>query len=177
MSAQNARALPMFGVLLVVRGTAPWTSGPRSTRDTSRTMSEKSTTRDLVALVRAAWDASNRDDLDALLSLYKPDVVWDASNRGIGTFEGRAAIRSLLEDWFGNYAEWQATVEEILDLGNGGAFAVTRQSGRIANSSGVVEMREAFVYEFVDNLVARITNYSDIDEARAVAERLAEERR
>jgi ketosteroid isomerase-like protein len=139
-------------------------------------MSEESTNPDLVDLLREAWDAANRRDLDGVLSFFKPDVVWDASNRGIGTFEGRAAIRSLLEDWFGNYAEWQATVEEIFDLGNGVALAVIRQSGRLANSSGVVETREAFVYEFADNLVARITNYRETDEARAAAERLAEER-
>jgi ketosteroid isomerase-like protein len=139
-------------------------------------MSEESTTPNLAGLVRATWDAANRRDLDTVMRLYAPGVVWDASNRGIGMYDGTAAVRSLLDDWLGSYAEWHATLQEILDLGNGVAFAVADQSGRLANSSGVVETREAFIYEFADDLVARVTNFRDIDAARAAAEHLAEER-
>jgi len=139
-------------------------------------MSEESTTRDFVELVRMAWEVANRRDLDAILRTFRADVVWDASNWGIGTFEGAAAVRRLLEDWFGNYAEWLGALEEVVDLGTGVVFAVVRQRGRPTKSSGVVEVREAFIYEFADDLVARITNFREIDEARAAAERLAEER-
>jgi len=139
-------------------------------------MSKESTTPALVALVRVAWEVANRRDLDVLVTLYTPDAVWDASNRGVGTYEGRSAIRRLLGEWFGSYAEWHAEVEETLDFGNGVAFAVTRQRARLADSTGMVETREAFVYEFAENLVSRITNYGDVAEGRAAAERLAAER-
>ena len=64
-------------------------------------MSEESTTPDLVELVRRQSEAGNRRDLDAVTSSFAPDAVFEG--RALGdTFEGRAAIRSFLEDWFGS---------------------------------------------------------------------------
>ena len=51
-------------------------------------MPEESTTPDLVELVREAVAAGSRRDLDALMSFYARDAVWDLSPMGIGTFEG-----------------------------------------------------------------------------------------
>ncbi len=59
-------------------------------------MSEGSTTRDPVELVRGILEAANREDWDAILALYAPDAVWDTD--GMGTFEGPAAIRGFWED-------------------------------------------------------------------------------
>jgi hypothetical protein len=50
------------------------------------------------------------------------------------------------------------------------------QKGRVAGSSGSVQLRYGAVTEWVDGLIVRNTTYTDIDEARAAAERLAEER-
>jgi ketosteroid isomerase-like protein len=139
-------------------------------------MSEESTTPDLVELVRRQWEAVNRQDLDALVSLCPPDGIYDPSPNGLGVFEGPAAIRGFLEDWWGAFEELRFELEEVLDLGNGVVFAVVLQAARPAGSTGFVRAREAYVYEWVDGLIARVTIYLDIDEARAVAERFAEER-
>ena len=61
------------------------------------------------------------------------------------------------------------------DLGKGVVFAVVTQNGRPVGSAGHVRQREGWVYVWVGGLIARLT-ISYIDEARAVAERLAEER-
>ena len=137
-------------------------------------MSEESTTPDLVELVRRQFEAGNRRDLDAVMSSFAPDAVFEG--RALGdTFEGRAAIRSFLEDWFGAYEELEFGLEEVRDLGNGVVFAVVTQNGRLVGSAGHVRQREGWVYVWVRGLIARLT-ISDIDEARAAAERLAEER-
>jgi ketosteroid isomerase-like protein len=63
------------------------------------------------------------------------------------------------------------------ELGSGvtlGAFLVR---GRLAGSSGLVELRYAGVTTWTDGLIDWVTTYFDIDEARAAAERLAKERR
>ena len=138
-------------------------------------MSEESTTSDLVELVRRQFEAGNRRDLDALTSSFAPDAVLDG--RALGDhFEGRAAIRSFIEDWFGTYEELEFGLEEVRDLGKGVVFAVVTQDGRPVGSAGHVRQREAWVYGWVGGLVARFTVYGDIDEARAAAERLAAER-
>ena len=139
-------------------------------------MAEESTSPDLVELVRRSVEAADKLDLDARMTFYKPDAVWDASPMGIGTFEGQAAMRAFWEDWLSSYEGWQLQTVEVQDLGNGVTFAVLDQRGRLVGSSGEIELRYASVTEWEDGKIARITNYTDIDEARAAAERLALER-
>jgi len=140
-------------------------------------MSEASTTPDLVELVRRSVEAAGKRDLDAHMAFYAPDAVWDASPMGIGTFEGQAAMRGFWEDWLSSYEDWELQTVEVQDLGNGVTFAVLDQRGRLVDSSGEIELRYASVIEWENGKIARITNYTDIDEARATAERLAQERR
>src|SRR5205814_59616 len=54
--------------------------------------------------------------------------------------------------------------------------AVLIQKARLVGGSGEVRLRYAAVGVWADGLVVRVTNYTDVDEARAAAERLAEER-
>ena len=136
-------------------------------------MPKESTTPDLVALARRSIET---DGVEAAVSFYAPDAVWDASPWGMGVFEGRAAVRRFFEDWAGSYTDLDWTAEEVRDLGNGVTFAVILQQGRVAGSSGSVQLRYASVAEWIGGLIARNTTYTDIDEARAAAERLAEER-
>jgi len=139
-------------------------------------MSEESTTRDLVELQSRQTEAANRRDVDALVALYAPNGVWDMSPMGMGAFEGQAAVRDFYEDWFAAYEEYEVKAEEILDLGNGVGFRILIQKGRPVGSSGEVELRYAAAGVWEDGKIVRMTNYNDIDAARAAAERLAQER-
>jgi ketosteroid isomerase-like protein len=60
----------------------------------------------------------------------------------------------------------------------GGVFAVVSQTAPPVGVTGYVQQREGWVCEWDEGLIARITTYpeADIDEARAAAERVAEER-
>src|SRR5271167_3151865 len=139
-------------------------------------MSQESTTPDLAELARRSSEAVNSGDLDAMVSFFAPDGVWDLSLVGMGTFEGRAAIRGFAEDWLGAYEEFEMEAEERHDLGNGVTFTVIRQNARPAGSQGHVATRYAAVAVWVGGVIVRATQYADIDEARAAAERLAESR-
>src|SRR5208282_4111108 len=110
-------------------------------------MAEEATTPDLVELTRNVVEATERRDFDAVMSFYRPDSVWDMSPVGLGTYEGVAAIRDLLQDWVGAYEEFAVEFEEILDLSNGVTFAVADQSGRPVGSSGHVQLQYAWVTE------------------------------
>jgi ketosteroid isomerase-like protein len=137
-------------------------------------MPEESTTPDLVERVRDLVGALDRCDVDTFASFQAPDAVLEAA---VGRFEGLAAIRGFIEDWLASYEEFAATLEEVRDLDNGVTFSVIRQQGRLVGSSGHVQLRHAMVNVWVDGVIARTITGPDIDEARAVAERLAEERR
>jgi ketosteroid isomerase-like protein len=139
-------------------------------------MPEESTTPDLEHRVRSWIEAQDRRDFDELMSFYAPDVVWDGPTAGGMTFEGRAAVRGFLEEWVGSYEDYRLEIPEFHDVGGGVTWVVLEQRGRPRGTSGFVDFRLAVVATWTDGLIHRLTSYSDIDEARAAAERLAEER-
>jgi ketosteroid isomerase-like protein len=139
-------------------------------------MSQESATPDLIELNRAFIEAANRGDVDAFMSFFAPDAVWDNSSVGTGTFEGAAAVRRVVEDWIGVYEEFAVETEEFCDLGNGVGFGVNVQKGRPVGSTGVVQLRQGFVSLVEGGLIQRVATYLDPDEARAAAAGLAEER-
>jgi ketosteroid isomerase-like protein len=142
---------------------------------------EKSTTPDLVEAVRRGIQAVNRRDFDAALSLCTPDVVWEVSSVGrmveMRPFIGGEAMQKFWEDLTVAFADFEISGEEVQDLGSGVTFGVVALRGRPHGSGGFVESRVGVVAIWRDGRIERATNYVDIDEARAAAERLAEERR
>jgi ketosteroid isomerase-like protein len=135
-------------------------------------MPEEPSPPDLVELARRSIEA---DDPEAVLSFYAHDAVWDSTPWGMGTFQGKDAMRAFFQDWGSSYAQLEWKAEEVLDLGNEVTFAVIFQKGRIVES-GSIQLRYASVAEWRDGLIVRNTTYRDVDEARAAGERLAEER-
>ena len=135
-------------------------------------MSEESTTPDPVELVRKQFEAMNRRDLDGVMSSVAEDGVLDGR---ADLVEGRAAIRGFVEEWWGAYEELDYELEEVHHLGGGVVFAVVSQDGRLVGSDGHVRQREGWVYLCVGGSIARLTT-SEVDQARAAAERLAQER-
>jgi ketosteroid isomerase-like protein len=127
--------------------------------------------------MRRAVEALNRRDLDAVLSLFAPNAVWEMVPLS-RSFEGLAAVRGFLADWLGGYEEYVVEVEEVLEFGNGVTFAVTSQEGRLVGARDRARLRErwAYVFLWVDGMIARLASHTDIDQGRAAAERLAEER-
>jgi ketosteroid isomerase-like protein len=139
-------------------------------------MPEESTTPDLFEVWRQANNAFNERDLDAVMRFYARDAVLDAG-RTLGIVErGREAIRGIYDDWFAAYGELKVALEEPFDLGNGVAFAVLHQEGRLLGARGYLQRREGVISVLAEGLVTNQVFYQDIDEARAAAERLAEER-
>jgi hypothetical protein len=138
-------------------------------------MSEESTTPNLVELTQKLSDDRG---VDATMQFYGADAVYDMSHVGFGTFKGRPAIRRFLEDWLGSYDETEDEVQQITDVGNGIVFAVVRETGRPSGtpSQSRVHAVYGFVFVWTDATVSRATVYTDPDEARAAAERLAESR-
>jgi ketosteroid isomerase-like protein len=135
-------------------------------------MSKDFTTPDPVELVRKQLEALDRGDFDGVMSSVAEDGVLDGRAELI---EGRAAIRGFVEEWFSAYEELDYELEEVSDLGGGVVFAVVIQEGRLVGSAGRIRQREGWVYLWVGGSIARLTT-SDVDQARAAAERLAQER-
>ena len=123
-------------------------------------MAEDDAARDSVhvQVLRRSYELANRREYD------------------FGAFEGRDAIRAFIEDWHAPFERLAMRFEEALDLASGVSFAVVVLTGRYPGSSAEVHLRYASVTTFADGLITGTRNYTDIDEARAAAERLAQER-
>ena len=141
-------------------------------------MSEEPTTPDLVELMLLGQQAFQSGDRDAEFRLWAPDAVWDLSNLGLGTRDGRQAIRSFTEEWQGRYETYANEVEEFLDLGSGVAFVTLRETGHLVGTTSDVRIEETWGYVLTveEGMIVRCVCSRDIDEARAPAERLAKER-
>jgi ketosteroid isomerase-like protein len=139
-------------------------------------MPEESTTPDLVRLARQGYEAMSRGDLDGVMSLFAADAVYDASAPGLGIFEGAEAVRGFVEDWRRSWEDYRYDEEELLDLGHGVMLSVVRESGRLVGGKGRVEQPAAHLITWTNGKIERFKHYPDLDEARAAAERLAQER-
>jgi ketosteroid isomerase-like protein len=139
-------------------------------------MAEESTAPTPMELVRQAFDAGNRHDVDAIMGLHAPDAVWDLSDEGLGTFEGVAAIRGWVEDWFGVWVDLRLDVLDVVDLGHGVVFSRVREEGRLADGGGQVEQQRAWVILGGQGKIARTAIYLDIAAGCAAAERPADKR-
>jgi uncharacterized protein (TIGR02246 family) len=137
-------------------------------------MAEESTTPDPREIARDMAEAASRGDVDAYMSHFAEDAVWVTR---VGTrLEGITAIRSYSEEFNASVEGFHAELLEGDDLGGGVMFSTARQGGRPGGSASELHEHVAYVSVLVDGLVESMTTYSDIDEARAAAERLAEER-
>jgi len=134
---------------------------------------EESATLDLVERTRRSFAAANREDWDAVMGFFAHDAVWEVPE--LQTFEGRGAIRGFLNDWVGAYRDVDIEIDDVRDLGRGVGFVIATLNGRLRGSTAEMRVRYGAAYRWADELIVLIASYSDIDEARAAAERLAEE--
>jgi ketosteroid isomerase-like protein len=137
-------------------------------------MSEESTTPDLVELVREGFEAFERGDFDAAARFFTPDAVWNMT--GGETFEGIAAIRGFMEEFVSHFESFEVELEEIGDLGGEIVIAVNTMRGHVQGSAMEVRQRGLFIYEGKNGLAMRCTAFTDIDEGRVAAKRLAQQR-
>jgi ketosteroid isomerase-like protein len=100
-----------------------------------------------VDTVRAAWDAFQRGDAEAVLESYSDDARWDGWNAddlpGGGRFEGKQEIGRMLSHWGpDNFDEFTATPDEFHEDGDT-VIVLGHAEGR-AKSGG--EFKAPFVH-------------------------------
>jgi ketosteroid isomerase-like protein len=138
-------------------------------------MSEEAATPNLVEIVTSHFEAAERGDFDAVFSAYAPNCTWE-SGHGMTDTVGVSEVRGFWERFAARFEDRTIKVDTVVDLGNGVVFAVWHGEGRLPGDTGVFKAGGAYIFEWLDGMITRVIAWQDIDEARAAAERLAEER-
>ena len=101
--------------------------------------------RENLELIRAGFAAHNRGDLDALVEVYDPDVVFETLL--LGTRHGNEAIRLIYEENQKTLAGYDVVPVELIDSGDQ-VVAVAQVAGVGPVSQIAMENRDQFAFLF-----------------------------
>jgi uncharacterized protein len=119
-----------------------------------------------VEVVRAAYAAWNRGDLDAALESIHPDIEVTQDSRIPGAIKarGKPAARAWLESFYETWEHFELTLEEIVEAGEAVAVvALIRARGKASGVS--VEQRVGHVLTMRDGQIIRWQSYMTPEEA------------
>lgn len=127
-------------------------------------------------LIESLMEPTNRREFRALVAPYARDAVFDTAGWHLGVYEGRERIRRLFEEWIGAFESFHIEVERVTDLGGGVVVAEFRQTVRSPGASSSATLRAAWLYEWRDGQIARVTTFHGAEEACAEGRRVLFER-
>jgi ketosteroid isomerase-like protein len=120
-----------------------------------------------VEVVRRAFDAFDRRDVDGLVDLTTAHVEWFPAMPGIvagDSFRGRVGVEQYFEGLAETWVEYRSTVEALRDLGDR-VLALGRLEGRGRGSFAPVTSPQGTVFEFCGTKISRFRTYLDHAEA------------
>jgi uncharacterized protein len=125
-----------------------------------------------VEIVRDAFAAFNRGDIDAFLEHWTPDIDYRAVEGAPddhGPVQGKEALRAHFQDWIDTFGNFRQEPVEIIDAGDHSVIAVIRISGRAKLSGVETDLIYVALYTLRDGKVARGREYWTKEEALQAA--------
>jgi ketosteroid isomerase-like protein len=124
--------------------------------------------RENVELVRAAVEAFGRGEVERALDMTHPQLVTTRVDPDNAVRHGREGFLAMVADWTEGFEGWGFSGDDFADAGDA-VVVRTRQWARGAGSGVPVEAEFWIVYEVADDLITRVSIYSDKAEALATA--------
>jgi ketosteroid isomerase-like protein len=108
-----------------------------------------------VEIVRAAFDAYSRGDMELVLSVMDPEIVVTQPPEVPDgtTLHGHAGVMEAIAAWPEQWDDYQIEIAEIIDAGDHVAIR-THQRGRGKGSGAQVEAEIWFVVRFRSSKIA-----------------------
>jgi ketosteroid isomerase-like protein len=94
-------------------------------------------------IVRIAFEAFSRGDIDAVLELCDPDVVVRDPERTGTTFRGPDGLRNFFEEWLENWEEYRSEPVDLTESG-GEILVHAIQAGK-GKLSGIELQQDLFM--------------------------------
>lgn len=122
--------------------------------------------RENVGIIRAGFDALNRDDWDALRGLLDSDVEWETTGQFVGrsVYRGHDGVREFLDTLRGEFDEFRSEPEILADSGDV-VVVETRSSGVGKRSRARVVVEFTIVVHVTNGRITRLRNFMDKAEA------------
>ena len=125
-----------------------------------------------LAIVKQAFDAFNRRDVDALVSLTAPNVRWYPvlpARDGIQVYRGHAGVRDFMAGIAQDYMQAVAIPEELRSFQD--RVLVFCRVVDVAVAADVdIKLATAAVYHLHQRLITRIHGFIDPAEAMLAAQ-------
>ena len=121
--------------------------------------------RENVEVVRGLFAAIERQDWEAALGSFDPEVEWSPME---GTFHGPEGVVRSLAEWLEPWEEHTIEAEEFTEVGDE-VLAVIHLVGRGVGSGMEIDQRFFQVYAVRDGRVIRMVEFIRRDEALAAA--------
>ena len=128
-----------------------------------------------VDLVKLGFEALLRGDVAAVqanttrdVAIVQPPEVPDSK-----TYEGRAAILEMLEDWPRQWEDFRLDLVELSDVSDDTVVSVSRHRGRGRESGIEMDFQVFYVHRLRDRKLARLEMFFSREQALEAA-RLSE---
>ena len=119
-----------------------------------------------VEVVKTAFEAWNRGDLDGWLAEADPDIEWHAlpDAPDPGPHRGRQVVKERSALWRDTLGGFRAEVLEYIDAGEC-VIVPTRMRARPPGSDADVVLEEVYVSKFRDGKIVELREYRTKPEA------------
>jgi ketosteroid isomerase-like protein len=124
-----------------------------------------------VEVIRTAYEAFDRGDLEAVSRLHARTIEWQTSveDPDAATHRGRVAVRRYIEGYMETFPGLRADLEECVEVPNDRVLATVRYTGRARASGMDMDWRQWLVYTIKDGMIVRAAEYFDRDQALEAA--------
>jgi uncharacterized protein len=127
--------------------------------------------RENVEIVRRAYEAFARGDVEHILAVLDPAVEWHTRDNlpDSGVYRGPQAVLGWFATWLSAWRDFEIEAEEFIDAGDR-VLVVTRQSGKGAGSGAFSEFAETHAWKLRDGKAVEVVEYRTRDEALEAVE-------
>jgi ketosteroid isomerase-like protein len=125
-----------------------------------------------VEIVRRAYAAWAKRDMDAAAEAWHPDIEWDLTHWDEvppGTrARGAPHVMALIAQWMATWRTYEITVDSYEAAGDH-VLLMVRRRARERETGASADRAAPQLWTFRDGQVVRIASYTDVDEARRAA--------
>jgi ketosteroid isomerase-like protein len=119
-------------------------------------------------ITRRGWEAYLRGDMDALASLWAPEVVWDLQhfrNWPESSYHGVDGVRQFVTEWLEVWGDYEVEVEELLPAPDGRVVSLITHRAKGRQSGLPMNLSMALTATLRNGKIIRFDTYDDRAEA------------